>query len=180
MKIFKNIFDNELLQEIVLYHNECKKDSTQGNFWTNSSWDPGIVLDSGTVLCLDIREMFGQTLFNICNESKVFVDENGIDLGVPTDTSMMIYNWQRYSYIPFHSDNHCKIGATLFLNPFWKKNWGGAQIYVDNDRHYLEYPEFNKMCVHYTDDNDEIGHSTTMVHPGAPDRLTVQMFFRYN
>ena len=92
----------------------------------------------------------------------------------------MIYNWQRYSYIPFHSDTHCKIGATLFLNPFWKKNWGGAQIYVDNDRHYLEYPEFNKMCVHYTDDNDEIGHSTTMTHPGAPDRLTVQMFFRYN
>ena len=134
----------------------------------------GIKITKNSELKQKIEEAFS------INDRLVFVDENGIDLGVPTDTSMMIYNWQRYSYIPFHSDTHCKIGATLFLNPFWKKNWGGAQIYVDNDRHYLEYPEFNKMCVHYTDDNDEIGHSTTMTHPGAPDRLTVQMFFRYN
>ena len=178
MKIYNDIFDVDLLKDIVWYHNECKKDSSKGHFWTNHSWDEGIVKDSGLVLCLDIADKFGQTLFNVCKENDVFINEEGVDLGPPKSTSVMLYNWQRYSYIPFHSDQHASIGATLFLNPRWDKNWGGAQIYVDDDRHYIEYPEFNKMCVHYTKE-DQNGHSTTMVHPGAPDRLTIQMFFRY-
>jgi hypothetical protein len=178
MKIFNNIFESKLLHEIIDYYNEIKVDHTgePAHFWTNDGWPEGIVKDSGVVLCTDVRDTFGQKIFETCYHNQVFYDEEGNDLGHPSDSAIMLYSWKRYSYIPFHSDGHCDIGATLFLNPEWEKDWGGAQIYYDKDRYVLEYPEFNKMCVHY----DDSPHSTTMVHPAAPDRLTLQLFFTFD
>ena len=180
MKIFNNLFDNDLLLEILKYSQTTKEDGSKGNYWTNSSWPEDILKDSGIVLCSDIREEFGQQLFETCVKNKVFVRPDGVDLGVPTNSAIMLYNWQRYSYIPFHMDSHAEVGTTLYVNTNWDEDWGGAQIVENGDTNELrlEYPEFNKMCVNYSYQGER--HSTTMVHPSAPDRVCVQMFFSFD
>ena len=74
MKIFNNIFESKLLHEIIDYYNEIKVDHTgePAHFWTNDGWPEGIVKDSGVVLCTDVRDTFGQKIFETCYHNQVF------------------------------------------------------------------------------------------------------------
>ena len=54
MQVYNNIFDEKLLDNVVDYsYNLLQQDKLEKNFWTNHSWERGIVLDSSVVLCTD-------------------------------------------------------------------------------------------------------------------------------
>ena len=204
--ILKNVFGTNLLDEIVNDSDRALTDSSKGHFWTNYGWPDDIILDSGVVLCTEVDKRHHQPLYETIEQNGVFITPEGKNLGKPKHAAVMLYNWQRYSYIPFHTDTKVSdVTCTVFLNKEWDKNWGGANVCevspenaldwglpgsgprpmegliqsgtTGRVEHTIEYPEYNKMLVNYSYMN--IKHSTTLLAPAAPNRLTLQIFFRF-
>ena len=172
MQVYNNIFDEKLLDNVVNYsYNLLQQDKLEKNFWTNHSWERGIVLDSSVVLCTDTPTEYS-------NEIVKSLMKNGLIKTMPDNMSCMIYIWTAGSFIPFHNDEFKdrKLAMTLFLNRDWEKNWGGANIHHNKelDKYILEYPEFNKLLV--SDLSENIEQSTTMTTPMSDNRITIQMF----
>ena len=202
--ILKDVFSTDLLDTIVTESKQSLIDGTKPNYWTNYSWPENIMLDSGLVLCSEVNRDYIKPLCETIDRNNIFITPEGKNLGKPVSVAVMLYNWQRYSYIPFHTDSLAgDITCTVFLNKEWDKNWGGANICeVDPGvgldlhlpgasprvmegmvqtsqvvEHMIEYPEYNKMLVNYGYLN--VRHSTSILAPAAPDRLTLQMFFKF-
>ena len=100
-------------------------------------WGSEVIRDSNPVLIKD----FSENLSNrVINELKIHLPEH-------TEIKCMWYGWIRGSYIPWHSDNNVKFGATLYLNEYWDDDWGGYFAYKETNDIKCIKPEFNKLII---------------------------------
>ena len=84
------------------------------------------------------------------------------------------YGWIRGSYIPWHSDGHTKLAATIYLNEHWDADWGGWFAYEEDDEIKCIKPKHNRMTMVLPPTR----HTVFTVSPIAPIRETVQIFAR--
>ena len=107
MQVYNNIFDEKLLDNVVDYsYNLLQQDKLEKNFWTNHSWERGIVLDSSVVLCTDTPTEYS-------NEIVKSLMKNGLIKTMPDNMSCMIYIWTAGSFIPFHNDEFKEFNKLL-------------------------------------------------------------------
>lgn len=152
-------------------YDECWKYSTDvlarrdASFFTNSTWAPDIVHDSGVVLVHPLQ--YQSTLYNAIKQT--VSSKAGIDVG---NNQILFYYWPAYSYIPWHNDDHVNAGITIYLNPMWNRNNGGLFLYESNQGIRGIVPEPNK-CV---TQQGGVPHATTPVMPRGGMRHTIQLW----
>lgn len=159
--IHNNFLDEILYAETI--------DFARGALATNNLacqqtiWDKSVIGNSGTILIhkLDLKDPF------------IFLLKEKIKHSF-TGINCYIHYFLQYSYIPWHDDGGYAFAGTLYLNERWDRDWGGAYMYEDNNKNiHVEYPERNKLIIQHSN----TWHSTTMVHPGADIRISMQFFF---
>lgn len=152
-------------------YNQCWKYSTdvltrrEASFFTNSTWSPDIVQDSGVVLVHTLE--YKSQLFNDIKQT--VLSKTNIDIG---GNNILFYYWPAYSYIPWHDDNHMKAGITIYLNPTWSRDNGGLFLYDSNQGIRGIVPQPNK-CV---TQQGGVPHATTPVMPRGGMRHTIQLW----
>ena len=127
-------------------------------------WNQGVIGKSGPILIhkLDLKEPF------------IFLLREKINRPFSSVICYIQYFLQ-YSYIPWHDDGDHAFAGTLYLNKNWDREWGGAYMYEDQNKNiHVQYPEKNKLIIQHKN----TWHSTTMVHPGADVRMSMQFFFK--
>ena len=167
MKLTKydEFFTEELYEELI---NTAKNLLRQGGntFGTNAWWNPNIVKDSFPVLIHGIykdSELFAKVREQIEKKTKLAVKDHDI----------MIYQWTRFSYIPWHEDQNYEGALTVYLNEEWQPDWGGYFLYEDNKqeiRAILPKRNFGLL------QQGGIRHSTTPVNFDGGMRISIQVF----
>ena len=147
IKLYKDFFDSDCLDYIEKEIEKGKLTANLKTSYPSSYWSPDIIHDSAPVMIFDMSPP--DMLLNRLNE---VIDTTG-------QVNFMIYYWPGGSYIPWHTDEHTPMTATLYCNRIWDRNWGGLFLYEEEDKILAEVPEWNKLVIQ-TDSNP---HSTTSV-----------------
>ena len=154
-------FDNVLsLSLLEVLREVCKTGEIRHSYM---NWGNEVIKDSNPVLIKDLNQQLSN---RIISEIKILLPEY-------TEIRCMWYGWIRGSYIPWHSDNNVKFGATIYLNKHWDDDWGGYFAYKDDDIKCIK-PEFNKMTII----EPPIEHTVFSLTNNAPIRETIQIFGR--
>ena len=169
MKVINN-FTNESFNKDVLRENE---ELLYENVWrSNLGWQKEIVSNVGLVLIRNLSEQQKDSLKNDMIRHQLIASDTVIELDAQA------YLWQRFSFIPWHSDkisdDEVRYAATLYLNSDWKDDWGGLLLYKKSGIIYGESPSFNKLA--FNDKN--YYHATSIVSGDAPFRHTIQLFWK--
>jgi Rps23 Pro-64 3,4-dihydroxylase Tpa1-like proline 4-hydroxylase len=127
-------------------------------------WSAEVIKASNPVLIKDLND----------NLSNRIISELKLHLPEHTEIKCMWYGWIRGSYIPWHSDNNVKFGATLYLNNYWDENWGGYFAYKEADEIKCIKPDFNKLTII----KPPVDHTVFNTTSNAPIRETIQIFGR--
>ena len=163
IKILKNVFNDEELNEILKDFNK-KKELNCWNF-SNFSWSKELYEEG---IC-------GQVSFSMTSSEVGQIIANKIKHLIPTSKFLMTQHflWNSLSGINEHDDTHYTFGATLYLNKNWNINWGGLFLYKEENEWKAIVPEFNTIVFNfnYTD------HLVTLVSPTIKEpRQTVQIW----
>lgn len=131
----------------------------------NTSWDKGIKDFSKPVFVHTIQDA------SIRNE----VQANLLRLGIKRPMkNVMLYFWIPGSYIPWHDDGIYTAGLTIYLNEFWKVEYGGLFQFTTTSNVVETIVPSGNMGVYQ---EGGVPHSTTVVAKHAPVRRTIQVFF---
>ena len=166
IKIYKDFFDPDCLKYIEESIEKSKNGANLRTSYPTNNWVPNIIQESTPVIVYDMHDT--DMLLKRLKEV--------IDIKKPVN--FMIFYWPTGSYIPWHSDSHVKVTATLYCNRVWDRDWGGLFLYEEGDRILAEVPEWNKLVVQ----TKSTWHSTTSVvkpyyFPNGPSmRTTIQIF----
>jgi len=127
-------------------------------------WGAEVIKASNPVLIKDLNDNLSN---RIISELKVHLPEHN-------EIKCMWYGWIRGSYIPWHSDNNVKFGATLYLNNHWDEDWGGYFAYKEASEVKCIKPDFNKLTII----KPPVDHTVFNTTNNAPIRETIQIFGR--
>ena len=163
----KNIFDIEFLTKVV---QDIKLLQSEPRWVINKYfWEIRLFENlSGNVLISDsihpdIRETIESTIFNALD-----IDKKKIK-----SMSMAYYIWEYGSGIHWHTDSHADVGITLYLDQYWKPEYGGILEYIKDGRHAF-VPEFGAISVNA----NQTLHRVTPINYNS--RKTVQLFIQYD
>jgi len=164
---FNNFLDEELYLEVYETAKFLLKDGNN-HFFTNFWWTQEIIKDSAPVL-----------IHAIHRQSELFLKlqnfiENKVKLKINCASEIMIYYWNRYSYIPWHNDGTHYGGLSVYLNDVWDKDYGGYFLYEDNEEIKAIIPERNLAVLQI----GGVHHCTTPVNFNGNMRITLQVFFQ--
>jgi len=179
IQIFKNIFDEETYEEIVKYAIETLNHGGN-NFTTNRHWQYEILKDSAPVMIHNMNH----SSFLYLKMKKILESKTNMTV---TKGNIMIYYWNRYSYIPWHNDYTYDGAITVYLNRHWHPDFGGyflyteRKVFIDKDDFELENPPEDIRAIIPQKNlgvlqKDGIHHCTTPVNFSGDIRLTVQAF----
>ena len=132
----------------------------------NTSWDKGIKDFSKPVFIHTIQDA------SIRNE----VQANLLRLGIKRPMKgVKLYFWIPGSYIPWHNDGIYTAGLTIYLNKFWKVEYGGLFQFTNTSNVVETIVPSGNVGVYQ---EGGVPHSTTVVAKHAPVRRTLQVFFQ--
>lgn len=143
-------------------------------------WSPQLTITNGVVLTHQLPENMAQVImFELAARNKLpYLPENAV---------VMFYSWQPGSNITWHTDYDNKNSMTIYLSKDWNPDHGGYFCWKDWDESFpkgesAHPPEECKMKLpkynHYVFMTGAEWHSTTIMAPSAPPRLSLQMFFK--
>ena len=149
IKIYKDFFDSDCLEYI---EEQIKRSKNTNNLRTTypqelGGWPHFIVHNSTPVMIYDIPDNGPLTK----RLSEV--------IDIKNEVHFMIYYWPTGSYIPWHNDGHAEFTATVYMNKFWDRDWGGLFLYEEGDKILAEVPEWNKLVIQ----RETTMHSTTSI-----------------
>lgn len=89
-----------------------------------------------------------------------------------------LHIWNRGSQITWHHDapaEQRRLSATIYLNRYWDRDWGGLFLYQDNQmRNSWIHPEYNTVVWF----RPPLWHAVSMIGLNATEpRLSIQCFF---
>ena len=135
-------------------------------FCTNKWWNENIVKDSAPVFIHNIEQtsdLYKRLADVIQNKTKFYLGKHNI----------MFYYWNRYSYIPWHSDEIYDGAVTIYLNEFWEPDFGGYFLYHKDKKDIRAIiPTPNAAVLQY----GGVRHCTTPVNFTGDIRITIQAF----
>lgn len=132
----------------------------------NTFWDKGIKGFSKPVFVHTIIDA------SIRNE----VQANLLRLGIKRPIEfVMLHFWIPGSYIPWHTDGVYTAGLTIYLNEFWKVEYGGLFQFTTTSNVVETIVPSGNVGVYQ---EGGVPHSTTVVAQHAPVRRTLQVFFQ--
>jgi len=132
----------------------------------NTSWGKGVKDFSKPVFVHTIQDA------SIRNE----VQANLLRLGIKRPMKdVMLYFWIPGSYIPWHHDGIHTAGLTIYLNEFWKVEYGGLFQFTTTSNVVETIVPSGNVGVYQ---EGGVPHSTTVVAKHAPVRRTLQVFFQ--
>lgn len=162
IKQYKNFLPQDLFTEVAQYAKTAYF-SNSHIFKSNACWSPHIVLDSFPVLIHNLNkdsEIYNKIHSTVCSKVDIKIKE------------ILFYYWTRYSYIPWHNDEHKPKAVTLYINETWDPNWGGYFMYDDGNGVKAIYPEPNSAVCN----DSHTLHCTTPVTYTGSVRATIQIF----
>lgn len=167
VEIINNFLDPILIHKLKTI---VKNNLSEPVWKTNLFWNDGIVQTSSLVSILDLTD--AQNFSDVFNQIKdLYIDK--FPETKNKQYGILLYLWHKLSYIPFHSDSHCYMASTVYLNNNWNRNHGGFFIYEKDNKYEVVKPEFNKAVI-----NKSVPHGTTLTTADAPIRETLQIFIR--
>jgi len=164
-----NLFfiDNILPVNLILRIKNYILDKKQSETTNYSYWDQSIVKGSARV---DIF-FLNNTSFK---EQVINCYADHVDLKKYSLTYVSYYKWLPGSFIPFHTDNIYNLASTIYLNESWNIDYGGLFLYEKNKDIKGYVPKYNSAVIN----NNNIPHGTSIISPTAPERETLQIFFK--
>lgn len=144
------------------------------NFWTNKTWNPGIVEESAPVICFNLDGDRLNLIQSILEEKNIYDPQT--DLPLTEAGGAMIYLWTKGSYIPSHNDGSYSKAITIYLNRDWLFNDGGMFNWYEESQNEWKavLPSFNMGMLN----NTLQLHGTSMVTSRDKTRVTLQVFYR--
>jgi len=88
--------------------------------------------------------------------------------------NVFMYFWIPGSYIPWHKDAKYTAALTIYLNKFWKVEYGGLFQFTTTSNVVETIVPSGNAGVYQ---EGGVPHSTTIVANNAPVRRTLQVFF---
>lgn len=159
VKIVDNVLSRSLLDSITEYSR-----SSEIHF-SYQLWEQEVIKDSNPVLIKyfneDMRSRMISEIGKYLPEQYEYI-------------TISWYGWIRGSYIPWHSDAHTRLAATIYLNELWDDNWGGYFAYEDGDEVKCIKPHHNRMTMVKPPCRHTVFNTTSI----APIRETIQIFAR--
>jgi hypothetical protein len=162
--VYNEFLSNDLFDDVQIFAEEIIKSPVPYLGRTNLCWPDEIVKQSSSVIIIDILKEFP-----ICDKLKSEI-ESKTKLGV---NRLMLYFWNKLSYIPWHTDAHAKSGLTIYLNDYWHEDWGGYFMYKLNDEIKAIKPESNLGISQV----GNVPHAVSTINLDANLRITIQCFF---
>ena len=171
MKIHKNVLSPETLSRCIYdlgYFRDKAVWKNSGLFWHEDVRVGTTGIVTQTLVSVDISKLLDAELDKYFYEYK-------------KDLKMIEYQffvWNALSGISTHNDSMYRFGATLYLNPVWKMDWGGTFLWKDkNEEDYCKWnalcPEQNMLVI-----NDEKEfHLVSSISPhAAEERYSIQIW----
>ena len=156
VKIYKDFFDLDCLEYIEEQIERSKRTSNLRASYPTINWGPMIIQESAPVLIYDMVDP--DILLKRLKE--IYPTEKNIHL--------MIYYWPVGSYVAWHPDDHVEMTATVYMNRYWSRDWGGLFLYEENGKILAEVPEWNKLVLQ----SPPVPHASTALtksYYGPPD-----------
>lgn len=166
VKIIRNAFDVNFLSGMKpkLFESRAK---CGGKVRCNyMSWSQDIIEHSAPIFVHDIEDV--ELRKELYESTKLVVPE----IERFKSVTFMHYMWTRNSYIPWHYDGSWGFGATIYLNEYWDRNWGGYFAFEDEKGIHCVKPEFNTMV--YVE--PPVLHTVFTTNNNAAIRETIQIF----
>lgn len=162
MKPVHNLLERSFYKEINHLSKTMYKNK---DYEINSSWVKGIKGFS--------KPVFVHTINDASIHKRLKSNLSNVGINRPIKGAML-YFWIPGSYIPWHNDVIYTAGLTIYLNDYWKIEYGGLfQFYTKPNVVETITPSAN-LGVYQ---EGGVPHSTTVVAKNAPVRRTLQVFF---
>jgi len=189
VQVLDDFLESELFDEI----NELSVACYDLSFWKSTgNWQD--TLNTGT------NDVLMYTIYNSKTELKVYEDiTSPINEKFKKEFNLNLSNleffyWKKGSLINFHPDFTYLASATLYLNEFWHRDWGGIFLWDEEENvNPLHHPEddsgneninrfkgalpLKNRCII---NSGRVQHAVTPTknHPDDVVRRTLQMRFR--
>jgi hypothetical protein len=156
IKIYKDFFDSDCLEYIGKQIERSQHTSNFRSSYPTINWGERIVQESAPVMIYDMvdPDILQKRLKEVYPTEK--------------DMHFMIYYWPVGSYVAWHPDNHVEMTASVYMNKYWNRDWGGLFLYEEGDKILAEIPEWNKLVLQ----SPPVPHASTPVtksYFGSPD-----------
>jgi hypothetical protein len=167
--IYRNFFSTKVLDQL----NSKIADWNNGNIPVTQLYVGGAAEGMlGTFFTLNDDKEICENIWNEINSVYDISLIDWYDCGIQIHGSGTI--------LPWHGDYEYSFTLTTYLNQeHWNWNWGGALLcQYPHGEILAEFPEYNKTILisgTYSKDNN-MSHATTMVTPGSPIRISLQIF----
>ena len=161
MKIYKDVFSNDILDKLYFFTRDGKQPSGVNFF----HYQENLVGVSNSIFNFDVPEKLKNLIIDELIKKNIFLNR-------PKKWRCFINLFSRNAFIPWHDDKGYKITGTVYLNKDWEKNWGGLFLYENSSDIKALVPEYNKGCFF----EPPIMHSTTLTAIDAPMRESLQIF----
>ncbi len=176
MKFLANVLKESTIETLLgIAGNVLSGNSGNHKVWTNLAWDPRLVSDSNTVICVAVPD-------SLVSEIEKTLIDSGIlnpELYEPpiASSSMSIYLWPNGSYITPHRDSGYAQAVSIYLTKYWSLGDGGLFCYVSDEGIRCVIPDYNtgaqndKAELHFTTPvtSDKIRISLQVFVPNTPD-----------
>lgn len=137
MLIIENFFDEGSLEVCEQKIERFLKGTEFG--WTSLSWSEELVKDSAIIFIMDFPDLNEYISNKLCE-----ID----DYLKNAQLNIQMCVWGAGSKINFHSDDHKKFAATIYLNKEWDLVDGGLFQYIDkNTNQLITHPPFYNSCI---------------------------------
>ena len=167
MKTLQNILDTDTLtlaQEEIGVLKEQGGWGISRNFWEVGLYEGGIIGAVGIVRASN----------QLAERVKGTLHPHLSQIQHVKEVKVYHYLWYPLSGINMHNDKGMLFGATIYLTPKWRINWGGLFVYGNNNNELqVNFPTYNSVVIN----DSETHHMVTPVSPLASyPRHTLQIW----
>lgn len=161
-KIVENVFADDTIQRLYKTSRDGRAPSGVNFF----NFIPELVGISNAVFRFDLDNDLRSVVAKELIEKEMLASE-------PKKWQAYIHLFTRESFLPWHDDKGYVHTVTVYLNPMWEYNWGGAFMYMPGpDDIRAMYPKFNTgVCF-----DPPMLHCPSITAGNAPMRESLQIF----
>jgi len=173
MEVLANVLKESTIDSLLsVADNFLSGNSDKHKVWTNSAWDPRLVLDSGTVICVAVPDNLILEIEEALVNAELF--DRSLYAPLAEAKNVAINIWPKGSYIGPHRDSGHAQAISVYLNKDWDLSDGGLFCYTTGEDITCVVPKYNTGARNTDGDL----HFTTPVISNKL-RISLQIFASY-